>query len=113
MAISGKVASLGKPYADGTPNLEINFTVNQASGLAILNPDRTSITLRIGGRDYTGSVLANKPKHDKAWISPTIHDSSGRRLTLGKVLTEAGFQENDVVRLQVTGTVVVVDVVRA
>ncbi len=106
------VRDLGKPpYADGAPQLEINLPAEHAVGQAFVQPERTAITLRVAGRDYAGAVLANKPDHKTVWFSPTLAGSGGERMTLGRVLTAAGFCANDRVRLVVTGTVVEVQAV--
>lgn len=104
--LEAKVGSLGDPYADGTPKLEITLPAARAVGQPFVRPERTEVTLRVAGTDYAGAVLANKPKHDTVWFSPTLKRSGGERLTLGRVLTEAGFQATDPIRLVVSETVI-------
>ena len=104
--LEAKVGSLGAPYADGTPNLEIKLPAAHAVGQPFVSSDRTTVTLRVAGQDYGGSVLANKPDHDTVWFSPTLAGPGGERTTLGRVLTAAGFNANDSVSLRVSGTVV-------
>ena len=101
------IRDLGKPpYADGAPQLEINLPAEHAVGQAFVQSERTSITLRVAGKDYAGGVLANKPDHKIVWFSPTLTGPGGERMTLGRVLTDAGFSANDRVRLVVMGTIV-------
>ena len=104
--LEAKVGSLGKPYADGTPNLEIKLPAAHAAGQPFVSSERTSVKLRIAGEDYTGSFLANKPEHDTVWLSPTLTGPGGERTSLGRVLTTAGFSANDSVSLRVSGTII-------
>ncbi len=104
--LEATVGSLGAPYADGTPNLEIKLHAAQAAGQPFVSPERTSVTLRVAGEDFAGSVLANKPDHDTVWFSPTLTGPGGERTSLGRVLSAAGFSANDSVSLRVSGTIV-------
>lgn len=105
--VAAKVGSLGAPYVDGTPKLELKLPAADAIGQPFVSPERTTVTLRIDGQDYDGAVLANKPEHDTVWFSPTLFSQTGEKLTLGKVLTAAGFKANDCVLLS---TKIVVEV---
>ena len=104
--LEAKIGSLGEPYSDGTPNLEIKLSAGRAVGQTFVSSDPTPVTVRVAGEDYSGHVLANKPEHKLAWFSPTLAGAGGERTSLGRVLTAAGFQVNDTVSLAVTGTVV-------
>lgn len=74
------VRDLGKgPYKDGSPQLEINLPAARATGLAFVKPKRTTVTLRVAGKNYAGAVLANKPAHKTVWFSPTLEGPGGAR----------------------------------
>ena len=95
-----KVRNLGGPYADGTPKLEINLPVRRAAGIPFRFDEQVSITLKVAGEEYDAKVHATS-RHTDVWVSPTLHDRNGVRHTLGRALTDAGFQANDRVRLSV------------
>lgn len=100
-----KVRDLGKPYADGTPKLEINLAKEEAVGLPFQIDDRVSVPLRVAGREYDAG-LRSTSHHTDVWISPDLYASDGERLTLGRVLTDAGFEANYAVRLLFDGRII-------
>ena len=107
------VGSLGKPYADGTPNLELKLSASCAAGQPFVGTKPTIVSMRVDGRNYSGKVLANKSKHDLIWFSPTLRGMNGKRTTLGRVLTAAGFSKNDTISLSVSGKEVEVRAIKA
>src|SRR5437773_1714947 len=94
------VRDLGEPYADGTPQLEINLPVERATGLPFQTGERMAIRLRVRDREYDAGLRAT-PRHAKVWVCPDLYATGGERTTLGRVLTDAGFRANDPVRLAV------------
>ena len=105
--VDAVVRDLSQPYADGTPALEIHVPIERADGLPFQLGTRVPIRLRVAGVDYQAG-LRSTADNRVAWISPDVYTSDGTRLTLGRVLTDAGFRANDHVRLQVNGETVVV-----
>lgn len=106
-SIQATIGSLGDPYKDGTPNLEIKIDAKLAAGQRFVASVQTTVVLRIQGTDYIGSVLAHKPEHKVVWISPTIQTLKGERLRLGEILSDAGYAANDQIQLSIQTPVVI------
>lgn len=105
-----KVRDLSKPYADGTPNLEINLRKEEAAGLPFRIDDRVSVRLRVAGLEYDAG-LRSTARHVDVWVSPDLYTSGGERFTLGRVLTDAGFEANDTIRLLFDGRMIEVQTI--
>ncbi|MDV3003028.1 MAG: hypothetical protein N5P05_004683 (plasmid) [Chroococcopsis gigantea SAG 12.99] len=102
VVVEGAVRNVNKPYVDGTPCLEIHVPIRQADGLPLQIGERVPIRLHIADVEYQGGLRSTKA-NDYAWISPDVYGLDGERMTLGRVLSEAGFGANDRVRLHVDG----------
>jgi hypothetical protein len=109
--VDATVRALGDSYADGTPQLEINLPIDRAAPLPFKKGERVPISLRIAGKEYRAGLRATR-RHKKVWVSPDVYASGGERLTLGRLLTDAGFRANDPVRLVVNGSAVEVQALR-
>lgn len=100
--VDGAVRSLGREYADGTLNLEINVPIESAGVLPLHMGKRVPIRLRVDDVEYTAGLRATK-KHKRAWICPDVYTDLGVKVHLGTVLVSAGFRPNDRVQLAVDG----------
>ena len=103
----GKVRCLGAPYSDGSPRLEIHIPISESYCLPFRFGVRVPIRIAIGEIEYLGG-LRSTSSNLYTWICPDIYYPDGKRVTLGQMLTSAGFQANDQVELVSNGTSIAV-----
>ena len=94
VAVDASIRHLGSTYADGTPRLEIHVPLDAAEGLPFALRVRVPITLRIDGAQYQAGLRATSPSK-LVWISPDMRAMDGGRITLRRVLINAGFGPDD------------------
>src|SRR5439155_2047626 len=105
--VEGAVRGLGRHYRDGTPQLEIHVPVERASDLPFEVGTRVPIDVQVGVRKYSGGLRATQ-RNPQVWICPALLDAAGERISLGRVLIDAGLPANSRVRLTVDGTSITV-----
>lgn len=103
--IDGAVRDLGKPYANGTPRLEIHVPIGRTGTLPVQVNERVFVRLLIAGIEYSAG-LRSTPDNKYAQFCPDVLGPGGEETNLGSVLTAAGFRANDSVQLLVTGALV-------
>ncbi len=106
LAVEGAVRDLGRPYADGTPKLEIRIELKQANELAFPIGQRVPIKLRIGTTDFLAGLRSTPRSYFSICLD--LFGSGGEQIKLGKVLSRAGYEANDPVRLIVKGDLITV-----
>jgi len=84
--VDGVVHDLGKPYADGTPRLEIHVPMGRAAGLPVQTGERVPVRLHVAGAEYAAGLRAT-PENKYAWVCPEVTGTGGETTTLGRVLT--------------------------
>jgi hypothetical protein len=101
-SVEAVVRDLGRQYADGFRQLEIQVPVERAEGLPYRIGARVPITLSVGGADYKAGVRSTN-RCPVVWICPDVIDHLDRRTTLGRVLSRNGLGPNSRVLLSITG----------
>jgi hypothetical protein len=104
MQIMAKVWGLGKRYKDGTEQLELAVYDEDWQALPIRLGERVPITLVVGGQRYKAGLRSTT--RAGAWISPDLLDNAKRPTKLAYVLPKSGYEKNQSVMLEVSGTVV-------
>ena len=76
--------------------------MGRSDGLPFQTGERVTVRLHIAGTEYQAGLRAT-PENKYTWICPDVYATGGERLTLGAVLTAAGFRANDAVQLRADG----------
>lgn len=108
--VNGTVNSYGGFYANGagTPKLEIRIQISQANGLPYQINEHVSINLIIEQVEYRAKLHSTKA-NKYVWVSPVLSSLTGQtKNTLGRVLTDSGYQANDPIRLTIKGETIFV-----
>jgi hypothetical protein len=103
----GIVHDLCKPYVDGRPAYEIHVRAGNAHGLPFVYGQRVPIALRIAGTEYRAGLRSLEHYH-VVWVCPDMRSAAGSPAKLGRILTDAGFQPGQRVRLSLQGTTLTV-----
>jgi len=101
LIVHGIVNSLGDPYKDQTPNLEIRVSLSKAAGLPHEVGKQVPVALKLGKRWYDGKIHATE-RTKFAYLSPTL-TREGKESTLGHVLKSLQVGMNARVQLKVRG----------
>jgi hypothetical protein len=96
----GHIRGLSQHYADGLERMEIWVDKNLSSSLPHRDNQRISIMLEIGKTIYNAGIRST-PANVYVWICPDLKNEFGRRVSLASVLTNNGFQKNQVVELYI------------
>lgn len=101
--VTGVIRRIGPPYADGTARLEIHFPLADAVRLPCKQGTRVVIELWIDETAYRAG-LRSTARNDYLWICPDVYDAQGKRMKLGRVLTDAGLRANQRTEIRCQGT---------
>jgi hypothetical protein len=96
--IRGVVRSPGR-YADSMPRFEIDIWKGKAKSLVIRFNQRVPYKLRIGDGVFLCGL--NSTELSGSWIAPNlILEHSNTKVRLSEKLLEAGFKQNEEVRIE-------------
>lgn len=103
MRVKAVIRGLGHRYADGLEQLSVDVQKREANGLPYQDGVRFPIQIVVAGTIYEGGFRTTG-RMPTVWISPDLRNHDGTRISLARVLNDAGFHKNQAVTLNVTGT---------